>query len=450
MDNHLHVVFCVDTEGPLYESPAALFTRVEQHFGISLKPTPENLANLQEGLGVPEDIREKVRQFTAPRLTTCYGDWQSIEKMLDSITGRAFRHNWEDSEGNGLKYSWFLLDHVGYETNPRRRILGHHAVFDFYREYLTKDCDAGDALQFHYHPLPYNKKAHSCATYYFNGNHLMTTLARKIIDRAWFPSAYRPAFHTIRPDSHWFLEQWIPFDYSSQAGRDDANGECSPDRFGDWRRAPHFWGGYHPSHDDYQVPGNCNRWIFRCLNANARLRVVTPADVVYACRQARENGVAVLAVADHDFRNMELSIRPFYDLVRKAAAEHDVRLIFSNAHNAARAFARLEAQGPGLGLELRELPGEETHMLRVTSAQGIFGPQPFLALKTRDGSYYYDNFDFDAASPKHCWSYVFDWQTFGLDGIECIGVAASSPSGVVDVLRFWPASQRQERQSLHG
>ena len=38
-----------------------------------------------------------------------------------------------------------------------------------------------------------------------------------MIDRQWFPAAHRPGFHVIRPDSHWFLEQFVPFDYSSQA-----------------------------------------------------------------------------------------------------------------------------------------------------------------------------------------------------------------------------------------
>ena len=62
------------------------------------------------------------------------------------------------------------------------------------------------------------------------------------------PSTYRPGFHTIRPDSNWFLEQWIPFDFSNQSTKNEGN---QPDliggRWGDWRRAPNSWKPYHPS-----------------------------------------------------------------------------------------------------------------------------------------------------------------------------------------------------------
>ena len=59
--------------------------------------------------------------------------------------------------------------------------------------------------------------AHYCATHYFaTGNRLFEILARDIIDRHWFPAVNRPGFHVTRPDSHWFLEQFIPLDYSNQ------------------------------------------------------------------------------------------------------------------------------------------------------------------------------------------------------------------------------------------
>ena len=37
----------------------------------------------------------------------------------------------------------------------------------------------------------------------------------RIIDNKWFPVANRAGFHIERPDSHYFLEQYIPFDLSN-------------------------------------------------------------------------------------------------------------------------------------------------------------------------------------------------------------------------------------------
>jgi hypothetical protein len=126
-------------------------------------------------------------------------------------------------------YSWFVVDHVGYTDNPRRRDIGYHNVFDHYRRLLHETGSTHDDLQFHFHPMSTYREAHVCATSYLNSPHLLETLARRIIDRGWFPSCFRPGFHAERPDAHWFLEQWLPFDFANQAMPDDADVERQRD-----------------------------------------------------------------------------------------------------------------------------------------------------------------------------------------------------------------------------
>ena len=58
---------------------------------------------------------------------------------------------------------------------------------------------------------------------YLNSNHIYEILARKIIERNWFPTVFRPGINTERPDSHWFLEQWIPFDFGNHRMDQDTN-----------------------------------------------------------------------------------------------------------------------------------------------------------------------------------------------------------------------------------
>lgn len=43
----LHIVHCIDTEGPLDEDLQATFERLKYIFGIHLKPTRENLNLIQ-------------------------------------------------------------------------------------------------------------------------------------------------------------------------------------------------------------------------------------------------------------------------------------------------------------------------------------------------------------------------------------------------------------------
>ena len=55
----VHVVHCVDTEGPLHESIPATFERIENIFGLELEPSSALLKKLQAGeveLGGIEDL----------------------------------------------------------------------------------------------------------------------------------------------------------------------------------------------------------------------------------------------------------------------------------------------------------------------------------------------------------------------------------------------------------
>ncbi len=252
----VYIVHCIDTEGPLYESLPATFQRLKHIFGIELKPSLDNLKRLQTKKIHLNGREEAVARCVAPQLIEYHDTWDKIDAMLVDILSKSYRRQTLDSFGNGWIFNWFCADHVGYHTNPRRRDIGYHKVFDHYRKILAQTDSARDAIYFHYHPMPLNRQAHCNATHYFaHGDTLFQILARRIIDRKWFPSAYRPGFHVIRPDSHWFLEQFIPFDFSNQAGdyptgRD--NSDLAGGRFGDWRRAPKSWQPYHPDHDDYR------------------------------------------------------------------------------------------------------------------------------------------------------------------------------------------------------
>ena len=84
---------------------------------------------------------------------------------------------------------------------------------------------------------------------------------------------------------------------------------------------------------------------------------------------------------------------------------------------------------PDLSTELVELRDNKWELI-VKAGNEIFGPQPFLALKTRGGQYFWENFDFKDHST---WTFVFDQEHAPIELIEKIGVACNSPSGVSEV-----------------
>ena len=79
--------------------------------------------------------------------------------------------------------------------------------------------------------------------------------------------------------------------------------------FGDWGALPQNWQPYHPSHDDYQVPGGCRRMIARSLNLGTRARLLTKKDIEQAFHEASVGKPVILSFNHHDFRDMRPDVR---------------------------------------------------------------------------------------------------------------------------------------------
>lgn len=422
---------CIDTEGPLQESISSTFDRINEIFGINLAPTSSNLLALQNAELPLGGVERDVAKVVSADLLRYHETWGQIDAMLFEIMSSSFRKSYKDSFDGGWIYNWHCLDHVGFKTNPRRRDMGFHNVFDHYREIIELTNSNQDGIHFHHHPISFNQEAHRCATHFFSHRPIIfEILARRIIDRLWFPCAYRPGFHAERPDSHWFLEQYIPFDFANQATDEDYSGQkdLANGRFGDWRGAPKNWTPYHPAHDNYRAVGNCRRWIARCLNIGTRHRLLTEKDVQDAFTQSAHGLPTVLAFTNHDFRDIRTDIAQTYELIRDISKKNSgVSFRFSEARAAMQGALKLVDNNLPFSMDIKKIDNK----IQIFSNQNIFGPQPFFAIKTKEGAYYHDNLDFQ--TPYQEWSYVFDANNFNINAIESIGVGACNAHGMVSV-----------------
>ncbi len=441
----VYIVHCIDTEGPLHESLTATFERLRDIFHLELEPSEATLQKLQNGSYDLNGLELAVQRVIDPHLLAYNDTWDKVDVMLARIMDEGFRKKVPDSAGNGWVYNWFCVDHVDYDVNPRRRDMGYHNVYEHYSWILKQDSANHDGLHFHYHPHAFGREAHRSATHWWaSSNSLHQVLSRRVIDHLWFPAAHRPGFHVIRPDSHWFLEQHIPFDYSNQsmaqAGTDSQQFGVTGGRFGDWRRAPATWEPYHPSADDYQTPGSCRRWIARCLNVGTRYRVIREQDIRQAFEEAAAGKPVVLSITNHDFRDMAPDVEGLRTLLEAVAQDFPkVPFFYSEAISAMRSALDIAPQPP-CELECTiERVDDSAAVLKVSSQTPSFGPQPWLALKTVNGKYHFDNFDIDV--PFHSWQYVFDQETFPLSVLNAIGVAANNAYGTTTVVRIDPASR---------
>lgn len=432
-DKTVYIVHAVDTEGPLYESLSATFETLHDIFGISMEPSHANLEKLrgkQVDLNGREDV---VAEFVDPFRLSYNETWDSIDRMLSNIMSPEFRNQYPDSFGRGWVYNWHCVDHVGYEVNPRRKDLGIHNIHDRYAEFMDKYNSTDlDTLAWHFHPMSTYREAHRCATSYENSSTLHQVICRRILERDFFPSVFRAGFDVERPDSHWFLEQWIPFDCSNVAKEDFESDELQNDfkdgRFGDWRRAPTDWSVYNPDFYDYQKPGSCKRYIGRFLFLNSRVSKISQEEVDKAFHNTQMGKKLVLGVLSHDYRDMADEVKLFLGMLENSVKKYpDVKFKFCKSKDA---FNEVVHGGGyeklNLDVQLQHL--KEGYKLKVTVLSGeVFGPQPYLAIKTRGGRFIHDNFDFGLDGKT--WFYVFDADSVLSADLEAVGVAANNKYG---------------------
>ena len=436
----LYIVHCVDTEGPLHESIDSTFERLKAIFDIDMFASKENLNKIQrQEIDLGEKTKSISEAFNSQLLA--YNDtWDKVDCMLDKIMTNDYREQFQDSNGNGIVYNWHCMDNVGFETNQRSRDLGFGSIFSHYKKKI-EEHNSKDPIHWHFHPLSFNKDAHICSTSYDNSYELLhQIICRRLIDHDWFPVVNRAGFHAIRQDSSFFLEQWIPFDYSNQSTYDNKYDQPDSNRFGDWRRASKKWIPFHPSYDDYQLPGNMNRLTTKCLNVGTRYKLLTDKEIENAFQDAIDNNSSILAFTNHDFRDMSVDIEDIYCRINKIQKKYqNVHTINADAVTAMRNtfFGEESVKNEKIKINLEVIFESGVDKVIATLEKGeVFGSQPYLAIKTKEGRYYHDNFN--EGSHKETWEYILDSSTMKLQTIEKIMVASNDRYGNQSIVSLQP------------
>lgn len=427
----IYIVHHVDTEGPLSEPISEIFKRIEITLGeeINIPASKESLSKLQNGSYFKDpSLNKELQRILNPHLISFKTSWKQIDKMLDRVLSKKFRTNFIDSFEGSWIYNWHIMCHAGFETNERGRDLGYLKIFNHYESILKKKNSPQDRIYWHFHPISFYKEAHISATSYENSYHeLHQILCRRLVEKKWFPKVNRAGFHTIRPDSNFFLEQWIPFDASNQSIEDEHNIQTDAinGRFGDWKGAPSDWSIYSPDLYDWRKKGKLKRKISRVLNLKTRFRNINEYEIEKAFVNAQQkNNSIYLGITNHDFREMSIEIEEFWKSFLKIAEKYKnkVDYKFSNSVDAFnntlnRNKVEIRKERVKLNVELIQ------NLLKVSILNGeIWGAQPYLALKTVKGLYFHDNFDF---GPQSTFFYTLDRLTLRLSDIEFISVASN-------------------------
>ena len=373
MSAAVHVVFCMDTEGPC-DDPS----------------NPELLAT-----------------------------WSEVDAAVDKLFDPAFRARHRDPSGGQLRVGWFFLTWTGFTSNPRNRAVGYHAIRDHYlARWRDPIVACGDEQLWHYHQPPANGVANEWGLDWRASREYEQILSRQLLEREWFPAAYRAGGTIMDPISSRWVDAWFPIDYSNRA-------PVALDGLVDWSGGVAEWSLYHPSPEDFRVPGPGRRLMARCLDLQTWAFAISEEDVVSAFRRAAAGLPTILACFDHDYRDIAERVDGFRGLVARTAARFpEVEWRYSGPTEAVRDYLGSAAQ-PALELDVAHYDGA----VHIRSSAPIFQSIPWIAARLRDGSVLHVERDVVRVAPTR-WRWTpaaaVEWDRVAVGASTDAGTAATA------------------------
>jgi hypothetical protein len=406
---------CIDTEGPLTESLKSTFIRIKNQFGINLKPTKTNLKLLQTKKKKINYNRKIVADFVAAKRLAYLNNWKKVSNMIKKITSKKFRYKFKDSFGNPLKFSWYIIDTIGYKNNPRKKAFGYHAILDKTKKNI-KNFNK-DSLGWHFHTVPANRNAIEYNTSWTSNDYHEQSLCRRLIERKTFSPIFRAGGHIERNDINYWLENFIPFDFSCRS-IDPIYKKSRPGDINDWRHSPYDWSHYNPNFYDYRKKGSMKRTLFRALDIDTNSCEIDEYEITKAFKRATKEKT-ILSVSTHDRRDIEPEINKLMKILNKVSKKFkNVKWLNCNSLEAARELLKLKKNKVKIQITIRK------NTLYIRTNTKLFGTIPFIAVKEKNNIFYRDNPTIES-SKEWCYKIKKD--------IKSIGIAAVDNSGNVDI-----------------
>jgi hypothetical protein len=338
--------------------------------------------------------------------------WEEIDDAINEINDKSFRFKYCDKNKNPIILNFFIMDWTGFKTNPVKRDVGYHHIYDHYLEnHLTQEHQSGynDGIYWHYHHPPLSGVGNEWNTDWTTSDEYYNILNRKIIDRNWFPYVFRSGGTIETNDTSNWLENWIPFDFSNRSPK-------SLEDLFDWSKASNDWSIYHPSKHNYQANGDMNRVIARSIDLKTYIGTFDKREIDKAKRKYEDGKDCIISFFTHDYRKLIDDLDEVLNLLSNELEGYHWE--FSNSKDAMLKVLEIKKSNK---FEIRlEIEKE----IIISSTKKIFGPQPYFVILNKKGIYKrLDLINIDT----NYWK--IDSDRINFNDIKIIGVAANDFTG---------------------
>ena len=268
-----------------------------------------------------------------------------------------FRNANRDSDGNPFKITWFCqMDYVMDQSNfvwadgSPAGVSGYTAVYDLLTNtWGTEITSYGDSIGYHHHFLTYDGtwERHDSGPDEIYPGYQEDALDHMILDRNFYPSAFRAGYWIMPPALSSWLDDWLPFDYTPLYGLP--------------------W---------YPTNSTGGRWQV------ATRYGATQADVELSFAQAESSGKAVYSDVVHSWEDMASEIAKLQGYLETVRAEYPyIDFKYVTAQEAVQQFLPNDLTAPTLTIT----PAGSSYT--ITSSEPLWQNNPYVALKYADGTY---------------------------------------------------------------
>ncbi len=304
------------------------------------------------------------------------------------VMNPAWRLRFRDSYGTPLKLTWWMMagNIFRYATNRNVPIPNIMTLYLMQKNYGSYIKEIGDELSLHYHTFVWTDYDQDGRWYWnqardFNESRtdFDFTLCQFLLEENVFPVSFRSGWHYM--DNHWqnYLNELLPFSMHNDWPNKRTSDPEPIDNIYDWSKSPSAFVPWHPSPDDYRIPGDGSGWNVRSTHfSTARYRELL--DTIFVKASQGVDQVACLwgHLPETDFLT---NIEALDSVAHRMETKYPgVKFRYCSAIEAMQRWLGTTDSIPP-ALTFTEISNDKDVYFRIITDEPIFQKYPFVAIK---------------------------------------------------------------------
>ncbi|HEX9251457.1 MAG TPA: T9SS type A sorting domain-containing protein [Ignavibacteriaceae bacterium] len=318
----------------------------------------------------------------------------AVNSNTSVVMSESFRNQITDSYGGKLKMTWYMMagNIFRYATNNNVPINNTMTLYLMKKYFGDKVELWNDELSLHYHTFFWSDYDGD-GKYWWNQSETFMeskddfdfTLAQFLLDENVFPVSFRSGWYYMDNDWQNYLNEILPYSLHNEYPNINHDFTEPIDNNFDWSQSSPEFVPFHPSSENYQLPGNDKGW-----NVRAKYMGSTTQQLMNEIFSKADQGTDQLVclwshLPDANFMN---EIQNVNNLAHQAELNYpNVQFKYCTAVEAYQLWLQSnDLVKPVLQLS-EEINGSDYKYL-ISTDEEIFQAQPFVAIKDRYERYF--------------------------------------------------------------